>query len=140
RWRLLFLRALVRALVLLGPPAPIAVIAEVGLDVAAVDDEEPVADAVEEVAIVADDEQRPLVLAQRILERLAGGDVEVVGRLVEDEDVAREEHDLRHREPAALATREPLDDPEGVVAKEAELRQVLAHHLGREVGAHRTNL
>ena len=130
---------------LLGAPgfvdaaAPVAVVADVRLQAVAVDDQQAGADAVQEVTIVADDDERPLVAAERLLQRLPRGDVEVVGRLVQHQDVAREEHDLRHRETAPLAARQPAHLPERVVAEEAELRQVLPDRLGRQVGAHRTD-
>ena len=49
--------------------------------------DQAVGDLVEEVAVVADDQHGPLELVDRALERLAGPDVEVVGRLVHDQQV-----------------------------------------------------
>ncbi len=68
-----------------------AVVALVGLQfgriIAAAGNQLPhaVDDAIQEVAVVADDDQRPFPAAQRALQPLHGGDVQVVGRLVEDE-------------------------------------------------------
>ena len=45
------------------------------------------ADRVEQRAVVGDEQQRALEGLQRVLERLARLEVEVVGRLVEDQDV-----------------------------------------------------
>ena len=53
------------------------------------DDDQPVGHLVEEVAVVADDEDGALELADRSLQRLARPEVEVVGRLVEDQQVGR---------------------------------------------------
>ena len=85
------------------PLPPVAVVADVRFDVRPLDDQEARADAIEEVAVMADGDQGSFVGAERVFQRFARRDVEVVGRLVEHQHVAREEHDLRHRQPAALA-------------------------------------
>ncbi|MEZ4291587.1 MAG: hypothetical protein R3E53_14055 [Myxococcota bacterium] len=49
---------------------------------------------VDEVPIVGDEEHRPFVGAEGLLEHLAGLDVEMDGRLVEDEQVGRPQQRL----------------------------------------------
>ncbi len=53
---------------------------------------------------MADHQQRALEAPQRLLQRLARGDVEVVGGLVQGQHVAREQHHLGHA-PAGCARR-----------------------------------
>ena len=57
---------------------------------------------------------------QRLLERLAALEVEVVGRLVEDQDVGPGMDEDRQRQPPALAAREPVERLLGVLAGEQE--------------------
>ena len=62
-------------------------------------------------------------LEQALLEDLEGRDVEVVGRLVEEEDVGRPEHQASDVDAGALAARELPDRlPELLGAEEEALR------------------
>ena len=54
-------------------------------------------DTVEEVAVVRDDDHRPFVTFELLLEPGDGVDIEVVGRLVEEEDVGLGEQYLRQQ-------------------------------------------
>ena len=90
--------ALVLAPLVLGPAARrgwrrLAVVA----------DERAAADRLEQGPVVGDQQDRALELGQRVLERLAALDVEVVGRLVEDQDVGAGGDEDRQREPPLLA-------------------------------------
>ena len=70
----------------------------------AFEDEEVVHNLVHEVAVVADDDDAAFEVLQVLLENLQGIDVEVVGRLVEHEEVrALHEHGTKV-EPTFLAT------------------------------------
>ena len=60
-----------------------------------------------------DEEHRALEADERLLEDLGGGDVEVVGRLVEEEQVARLEQELREREAARSPPEKPLTTRSG---------------------------
>src|SRR5436309_12616790 len=71
--------------------------------------EHAVGDALEEVAVVADRDHRAVEGLQRGLERLDGWDVEVVGRLVEDEAVRPREHQQQAAQARALAAAHPAD-------------------------------
>ena len=67
---------------------------------------------------------------QGVLQHVAGLDVQVVGRLVEAEQVGRVGHQLGQRQPGLLAAREDLDLLLDCVAGEEEGAQQPAH-LGR---------
>jgi hypothetical protein len=64
---------------------------------------------VEQVEVVADDEQRAPVVAQEAEQPLLRVDVEVVRRLVEQERVAAREQDPRQLDTSALATGEDAE-------------------------------
>src|SRR4051794_10377249 len=66
-------------------------------------------EAVEEEAVVADHHRAAGEILERLLERAQRLDVEVVGRLVEEEDVAALLEHLGHVDPVALAARELAD-------------------------------
>ena len=83
------------------PPGPVAAVE--GRRPAAVDDPQPIAHGLEEAPVVAHDEERGRRLAHERLDRLAGRDVEVVRRLVEQEQVGRHDPEQRQLEPRALA-------------------------------------
>src|SRR5690606_37417556 len=77
-------------------------------------------DLVEEVAVVRDDDERAGVLPERLDEDGLARHVEVVGRLVEDEEVGGGEERAGEGEPALLAAGEHADGLEDVVAAEQE--------------------
>ena len=64
---------------------------------------------VEQVEVVADHQQRAAVGAQELQQPHLGVDVEVVGRLVEQQHVAAGEQDAGQLDAAALATAEHAD-------------------------------
>jgi hypothetical protein len=69
---------------------------------------------------VGDQQHRAVVAAERVLERLAALDVEVVGRLVEDQQVGAGVDEDRQRQPLTLAARQPGERLQRVVAGEQE--------------------
>ena len=71
--------------------------------------DDPVGHGVEERAVVRDEEHGSRERLERGLERLARLDVEVVRRLVEDEEVRARRDEQREREPPALTARERGD-------------------------------
>ena len=107
-------RALLAHAHVLGPAADVAVQRRV------LDRDRALADRVEQRAIVGDEQQRAAELVQRLLERLAALEVEVVGRLVEDQDVGAGLDEDRQRQPPALASGEHLERLLGVLAGEQE--------------------
>ena len=62
-------------------------------------------DAVEEEAVVRDDEHRPCEAQDRLLQRAQRADVQVVRGLVEYEDIAALPHDRSQLGPVPLAAR-----------------------------------
>src|SRR4051812_36778720 len=77
-------------------------------------------EAVEEEAVVADHHRAAGEILERVLEGAQGLDVEVVGRLVEQEDVAALLEHLGHVDPVALAAGELADLLLLVLALEVE--------------------
>src|SRR5438067_12322655 len=69
----------------------------------AVEREDLRCDAVEEVSVVADCDDRAVVRVERLFQSLARWDVEVICRLVEDEDVDARVDEFRERESSLLA-------------------------------------
>src|SRR5262245_65706556 len=63
-------------------------------------------DAVQEPAVVRDDHRAAREREQRLLERAQGVDVEVVRRLVEEEQIAAPAQQLRQVHAVALAARQ----------------------------------
>ena len=76
------------------------------MPVAAVELEDPARDVVEEVAIVGDGDDGALVLLEVALEPADRLGVEVVGRLVEQQQVGRGQQQPAERDAAALAAGE----------------------------------
>ena len=64
---------------------------------------------VEEVAVVADQQQRAFVVVQHVLQQVERVDVEIVGRLVEHEQVARLGERARQEQAVALAAGQGAD-------------------------------
>ena len=85
------------------------VVALVRIGPAAVELEDPLGDVVEEVPVVGDRDHGAGVLLQVLLQPLHALGVEVVGRLVEQQQVGLLEQQLAQRDPAALATGEHGD-------------------------------
>ena len=71
--------------------------------------DDPVREPGDEPAVVRDEDERPVVLVQRRDEGLDRLDVEVVRRLVEDEDVGAEDREAGEDEARALAAGEGAD-------------------------------
>ena len=93
----------------------VRVVARVDDDGAVVDVEDVRRDAVEELLVVGDDERASLVAGEELLEPADAEDVEVVGRLVEQEHVRPAEEHLRQQdaqlEPARERAERACDAP-----------------------------
>ncbi len=88
---------------------------------AAVDLDDARDDAVEEPAVVRDEDDRALELVgEEVLEPAASLDVKVIGRLVEKQEIGAREQEPREAEARLLATREALDREIEVFVREAE--------------------
>ena len=99
-----------------APPRSDSSMPAVGLHVvverphrAVLDQPQPVGDQLDQVRVVADEDHRAAVLGQRLDQRLAALDVEVVGRLVEDDQVRRVERGEQQAQPRLLPARQPPD-------------------------------
>ena len=96
--------------------------AVVGAQAAVLDRDDPLGDGIEHCAVVRDEQDRAGKRLERRLERLAAFEVEVVRRLVEDEEVRAGGDDEREREPPALAARE-LRRPASRASSQPEKRK-----------------
>ena len=76
-----------------------------------------------EVAIVRDEDQRAAVLDQRVEQHFLRVEIEVVGRLVEQQGVRRPQQHARHREARALAAGQHPHALVDVVAGEQKNRR-----------------
>ena len=92
------------------------VVALVGVEVAAVDLADPLGHVVQEVAVVRDGEHGAFVVVQELLQPQHAFGVQVVGRLVEQQQVGRLQQQAAQRHAAALAAREHVDRHVGVGA------------------------
>src|SRR5262245_53219918 len=104
------------------------------LEPAVLEDDGAGADRLEQSAVVRDEDHRPLVLGKRVLERLAALEVEVVGRLVEDQDVGAGGDEDRQREAPLLAARDVVQRFLDLGAGEEEAAEQIAGLLARQAG------
>src|SRR6266550_699812 len=88
---------------------PGRIIALVGNAPAAVEFENPTRDVVEEIAVVGDDQDRAGILPQVAFQPRYRFGVEMVGRLVQEQQVGLVEQQPAQRDPAALAAGEFFD-------------------------------
>jgi len=117
-----------RAVVLEG-----GVVAAIDLSLALFDVEDAVDDAVEELAIVRDQQQRARILAQPGLEPQDGVQVQVIGRFVEQQQVRTAHQRLRHVQPHAPAARERPHRPRLIGRDEAKTMHELRGAAARVV-------
>ena len=105
---------------LLAEPHVLLEVAGVRRDPPVVQLEDLVHHAVEEIAIVADDQHPFGLLGEVVFEPAGGVDVEVVARLVEEHDVGGGEQQLGEHQPALLAAGECREVAGEVRFREAE--------------------
>jgi len=75
------------------------------------------------VPVVRDQDQRPAELEQALLEDLQRRDIQIVGRLVQEEDVGGLEHQLSDLDARLLAAGEAPDGLDQLLAREEEFRR-----------------
>src|SRR5262249_14712565 len=92
-----------------------------------------VGDPLEEVAVVSDHDQRAWPRVEEVLQHGQRLDVQVVGRLVEDQHVRLVEHDPEQLQPAPLTAGQIADPGRQPVAGEAEAFQ--QHRRGQLAAA-----
>ena len=119
-------------------PQRVAVATHVLVDDAlALDHERARHDVVEQLAVVADHQDRALVVDEQVLEELQRLQVEVVRRLVEHEHVRRPREEAGEQQAVPLPAGERADRAARLVRREEEVPQVrddltrLAVHLDR---------
>jgi hypothetical protein len=89
---------------------------------------------------VGDEDERAVEGEQRVLERLAALDVEVVRRLVEDQHVRAAGDEDRERQAPALAAAQPGQRLLGLLAAEQEAPEQRARLVRGEPGVARARL
>jgi len=108
---------------------PVVVSARILADAAAgLERERAVHHVVQQLAVVADQEQRTLERQQQILEQLQRLQVEIVRRLVQHEHVGRPREETREQQAIALTAGEGADNRAGPLGGEEELLQI-AHDV-----------
>src|SRR6185437_12378214 len=90
-------------------------------------------DAIEEIAVVADDDDGAGIVAQHLLQQVEGFEVEVVGGLVEDEDITGQRQEARKAQAAAFAARQFFDRGAGLLGREQEVLHVAHDVLGHAI-------
>jgi hypothetical protein len=102
---------------------------------AVVHEQDARAQEIEEGAVVGNDDQGPGEFREHLLERRAGGQIEMVRRFVEGQPRRVREHQRSERQACTLASRESAGGGIDVIAAEQEARQVGADlqvgHLGK---------
>ena len=89
---------------------------------------------------MGDEDQRAAVVHERVQQHFLGVEVEVVGGLVEDQEVARVQEHLGEGQPVALAARQHAHPLVDVVAAEEEAAEDVADHRHHLHGAGRAHL
>ena len=112
--------ALHREAVFLLEPQELRVVALVLGQVRVLDLEGAVRDRVEEIAVVRNHDVRAAVVLEKVLEPFHGGDVEVVRRLVEQQQVRFAEQHLRKLDLCLLAAAQHADRRHDLLGRKAE--------------------
>src|SRR5690606_36642108 len=76
---------------------------------------------VDEVAVVANQDQRALVVGQQVLEQVESVHVEVVGRFVQHQQIGRGRQGAGQQQAVALAARQTADRLAQLLVGEQEL-------------------
>ena len=119
-------------------PQPILVAADVLLHPPiSFEDERARHDVIDEGAIVADEQQRARPVDEVRLEQLERFDVEIVGRLVEDEHVRRPRQQPREQKPVAFAAGERLHRRIRALGRKQKIAQVAVDVLRPAIHGHR---
>ncbi len=108
----------------------VLVVAGVDVDAAVFDLEDAGGEAVDEVAVVRDEEDGAGELFDGVEEHVFGAHVEVVGRLVEQEEVGGRDEHAGEGVAVALAAGEHAEGLEDVVAGEHEAAEEIAERDG----------
>ena len=85
--------------------------------------ENPGRSFVDEISVMGDVENGSGVMNQRVFQNLLRGDIQMVGRLIEDQEVRLREHQLRQGNTPAFAAAQIADALKDIVAGEEKCRQ-----------------
>ena len=91
--------------------------------------EETVADAFHKVTVVAHHDHRAFVIMDGSFQDVLGADIEVVGRLIEQQEIIRLKQQLAQRQPASLSPAQHLHFFVDVIATEKERAEQSPHLL-----------
>ena len=89
--------------------------------------------AVDKIAVVAHEQERPVVALHRLLDPLAGRDIEVVRRLVKNEKIHFLVHQNAELQSAQLTAGEHAHALKNVLARKVERSQTVTRCLRRDV-------
>ena len=101
-------------------PFVIAVISQVGFQYPPVQLDDPIHNPIEDIAIVGYDEHGPIKAFQGILQDFRRGDVEVVGRFIQQQEIRPGDHQQGHLKPAPLPAGQVPDRPARLLVGEKE--------------------
>ena len=101
--------------------AVVVEIAVIGVHRAVLDQPQPVGGGLEQMAVMRDQDDGAGKVVQRMDQRFAAVDVEMVGRLVEDEQVRPVEGGKPHQQPRLLAAGQILGGRVHLLGRQAEL-------------------
>ena len=79
--------------------------------------------AIQEIAVVGHNQNRPAIVHQIVLEPADAADIEMVGRLVENDQIGFQQQKFSERHAGFLAAGENADLPAPVLVREAEAAQ-----------------
>ena len=83
--------------------------------------------AVEEIAVVTDDQRGPRVVREQFLQQVQRFEIKVVRRLVQHQQIRRRRHRLRQHQTAALAAREHANRRAHLLGREQKFPHIAAH-------------
>ena len=98
----------------------ITVIADVFRELLIFQNQRPLGDLVEEIAIMGYDQIGPAEFQQGLFQDFPRRDVEMVRRFVEDEEIRSLQEKLQQGQPCLFAAAEAVNDLEDIVAAEHE--------------------
>ena len=87
----------------------VRIVAWLDEDAAVLESHHLVADAVQEIAVVADNQDSAIEVRQRFLQHTQAGQIQIVGRFVQHEDVAAAPEHFGQHEPGAFAAGQASD-------------------------------
>ena len=81
---------------------------------------------------MGDDQHRPIKLVERVFQYLGGGDVQIVSRFIQQQEVGVGQREQRHLQPAAFAAGEGTDPIARLFITEKKLGKKAYRHIFRK--------